>query len=192
MSQVDEIKGVKMGALRVEEIPRYTYEEYKLWEDNWELIDGYPYAMAPAPMIKHQSISNKIARMLDVAFESCTRCQVLLPVDWKISEETIVQPDNSVICHIPKNEAYISKAPKIIFEVLSKSTAKKDTGVKFNLYESEGVEIYVIVNPDEKMAKIYRLKEGRYIKICDATNELVDLSIKECESKIDFDFSKIW
>jgi len=93
-----------MGALHVEEIPRYTYDDYKLWDGKWELIEGYPYAMSPAPMIKHQSISNKIARELEELFQDCTKCQVLLPVDWKIAEDTVMQPDNSVICHEPKNE----------------------------------------------------------------------------------------
>jgi len=50
-----------MGVLREEDLPSYTYEDYKLWEGDWELIYGVPYAMAPAPMIKHQAISSKIA-----------------------------------------------------------------------------------------------------------------------------------
>ena len=32
----------------------YTYEQYKTWDDSWELIDGVPYAMSPAPYPKHQ------------------------------------------------------------------------------------------------------------------------------------------
>ncbi|MBE0513955.1 Uma2 family endonuclease [Sulfurimonas sp.] len=181
-----------MGAIKLEDIPHYTYDDYKLWEGQWELINGVPYAMSPAPMIKHQSISNKIGRYLDEAFEGCKVCQALLPIDWKINEDTIVQPDNSVICHEPQNDAYITKAPKIIFEVLSKSTARKDTGIKFEIYEREGVEYYIIVNPDDKVAKVYHLKEGRYIKLMDASHEKVDFSIKECHEKVEFDFSKIW
>ncbi len=181
-----------MDALKLEDFPYYTYEEYKLWEGNWELINGVAYAMSPAPMIKHQSISNNIACELKNSLQGCKACQALLPIDWKIKEDTILQPDNSVICHKPKNEAYITKAPKIIFEVLSKSTAKKDTGIKFNIYEKEGVEYYIIVNPDENMAKVYRLHEGRYIKMADASDESVEFEIQECGKKITFDFSKIW
>jgi Uma2 family endonuclease len=181
-----------MGALKIEDLPHYTYEDYLLWEDRWELIYGIPYAMAPMPMIKHQRISSKIARVLEELFENCQKCQVLMPVDWKISDDIIVQPDNSVICHIPKNEAYISKAPKIIFEILSKSTAKKDLSVKYELYEQEGVEYYIIVDPDDEIAKIYELQNGKYLKMCDATDEKIDFTIKECEEKITFDFSKIW
>jgi len=181
-----------MGALKLDDLPRYTYEEYKKWEGQWEIIYGIAYAMSPMPMIKHQHISNKIGRYLDEALEGCTLCQALLPVDWKISEETIVQPDNSVICHKPEHEAYITKAPKIIFEILSPSTAKKDMGLKYDLYEKEGVAYYIIVHPDDNVAKVYALKEGRYIKVCDASDETVTFEIKECGKDIAFDFSKIW
>lgn len=180
-----------MGAIKLEP-PRYTYEQYKLWEDNWELINGYPYMMAPAPMIKHQSISSKITRELLNIFEKCQNCQVLLPIDWKISQDTIVQPDNSVICHTPNNEAYITKAPKIIFEILSKSTEKKDTTIKYDLYEKEGVTYYIIVDPENSVAKVYKLHQGRYIKVIDASDEEVHFDIKECNISIEFDFSKIW
>jgi Uma2 family endonuclease len=181
-----------MGVLKLDDLPHYTYEEYKYWDGQWELIYGIAYAMSPAPIILHQSISNKIAWHLEEIFHKCTRCQALLPVDWKISEETVVQPDNSVICHKPEHEAYITKAPKIIFEILSPSTSKKDTGVKFTLYEKEGVGYYIIVHPSDKVAKVYVLKEGRYIKMCDASDEKVTFEIPECGKTIAFDFAKIW
>jgi Uma2 family endonuclease len=145
--------------------------------------------MSPAPMIKHQKISNKIARLLDEELEECKSCHALLPVDWKISEDTIVQPDNLVVCYEPKG-AYITKAPSLIFEVLSKATEKKDTTLKFELYEKEGVRYYIIVNPDDEIAKVYGLKEGRYIKMLDATDEHVTFDLGPC--KITVDFGKLW
>ncbi len=179
-----------MGILKEEDLPHYTYEDYKLWEGDWELIYGVPYAMAPAPMIKHQAISNNIARYLSEALEECKTCQALLPVDWKIDNSTIVEPDNLVICYEPQNEAYITKAPKIIFEILSKSTSHKDKNLKYNLYEQEGVEYYIIVDPAESMAKIYKLHEGRYVKVCDAHEDSVHFDL-DAYSFL-FDFGKIW
>ena len=179
-----------MAAVKKEYLPHYTYEEYVLWEGNWELIYGIPYAMAPAPMIKHQAISNKIAWQLQNNLKECETCQALLPIDWKIDESTVVQPDNLIICHMPQNEAYIEKAPKVIFEILSKSTAVVDKNLKYELYEQEGVSYYIIVDPNESIAKVYELKDGRYIKLCDAYEDSVDFDLKECA--FTFDFSKIW
>ncbi len=181
-----------MGAIRLEDIPHYTYDDYKLWNGDWEIIYGVAYAMSPAPMIEYQSISSKIARYLDEALEKCHKYRSLLPVDWKISEDTIVQPDNLVICHEPTHKAYLTKAPKIIFEILSKSTASKDTNLKFKLYEEEGVNYYIIVNPDDKVAKVYSLKDGKYTKVCDATDERIMFTLNECSNNPEFDFSKIW
>lgn len=179
-----------MSAIKKEYLPNYTYDDYKLWEGNWELIYGVPYAMAPAPMIKHQAISNKIARYLDEYLQECEVCQALLPIDWKIDDSTVVQPDNLVICHKPMEEAYIKKAPKMIFEILSKSTATVDKNLKYELYEKEGVNYYIIVDPKENIAKVYRLKDGKYIKVCDAYDECVDFDLNACA--FTFDFSKIW
>jgi Uma2 family endonuclease len=179
-----------MGAIKKEYLPNYTYDDYKKWEGNWELIYGIPYAMAPAPMIRHQAVSNKIARYLDESLQKCKACQALLPIDWKIDDTTVVQPDNLIICHTPQNEAYIKKAPKVIFEILSKSTASVDKNLKYELYETEGVSYYIIVDPDESIAKVYRLKEGRYIKLCDAYEDSVDFDLEVCAFV--FDFGKIW
>ncbi len=182
-----------MSAVRADDYyPRYTYEDYCHWEDRWELIDGIAYAMSPAPMIRHQKITNKIGWQLGELLEVCGACQVLQPVDWKIKEDTVVQPDNLVICHEPTSEQYLTRAPEVIFEVLSPSTARKDLGIKFDLYEQEGVAWYFIIDPDEETAKVYRLHEGRYIKAGDFHDETFAFTIKKCDGELTFDFGKIW
>lgn len=182
-----------MGALRVEDAyPRYTYGDYVHWEGRWELINGIAFAMSPAPLLKHQSITSKINYQLYDLFKDCEACEVFQPVDWKIGEDTVVQPDNLVICHKQKNEKYLVKPPVIIFEVLSKSTEKKDRLIKFDLYESEGVKYYFIVDPNEEVVKAYELKDGRYIKFGDFSDEKIRLEIEKCKKNLEFDFSKIW
>jgi Uma2 family endonuclease len=172
-----------------EYLPHYTYEEYRQWEGRWELIGGIPYAMAPAPIIEHQRISNKIAHQLEEQLQQCEECIALLPVDWKISEDTIVQPDNMVYCGEIENEAYITKSPRIVFEVLSPATAIKDANLKFALYEREGVRYYVMVDPRDRVAHIYENVEGRFVKRLDATKERFLFDI---ECPIEFDFGRIW
>ena len=66
----------------------------------------------------------------------------------------------------------------------------KDINLKYDLYEQEGVEYYIIVDPKDDIAKVYRLQSGRYIKVCDAYEDNVKFKLKECG--FDFDFSKIW
>ncbi|MDD2800522.1 MAG: Uma2 family endonuclease [Methylobacter sp.] len=175
---------------RLEDLPHYSFDDYVQWEGRWELICGVPYAMSPSPSIAHQSISQHIASQLEKALENCRECHALLPVDWKIDEETTVQPDNLVVCGELKNAAYLSKTPTLIFEILSKSTAHKDRTTKFKLYEQEGVQHYVIVDPVENIAKVYRLQDGRYIKTMDASKEMIEFDLGKCS--IQFEFAKIW
>ena len=59
-----------MLALKEEYLPNYTYDDYVLWEGNWELIDGIPYAMSPAPTVTHQEINGNILVALKTALKN--------------------------------------------------------------------------------------------------------------------------
>lgn len=175
--------------LSPDELPHYVYADYIQWEGRWELIEGIPYAMTPSPSFRHQRISQIIARMLEEALDDCTHCQAVLPVDWKVTEDTVLQPDNMVICYQPSGD-YLTKAPSLIFEVLSPSTAEKDRRTKFSIYEREGVTHYCIVDPENNVAKVYSLHDGRYVKRVDATDENVIFDLGKCN--IEFEFARIW
>jgi len=166
----------------------YTVEDYQHWQDDWELIYGSPYAMAPSPLVTHQSINMKIARQLDEKLDNCPKCQALFEIDWEVANDTVVKPDTLVICYEPDEK--ITKKPEIIFEIASKSTIKRDETIKYELYQQEGVEFYVIVYPKKQVAKVYKLHEGRYIKAGDFSDESYDFELDNCT--IEFDFSKIW
>ena len=167
-------------------IKHYTYEDYKLWEGKWELFDGFPVAMSPAPTITHQAIAYEISRQLGNSVEDCERCLVLGEEDYKLADDTILRPDVVLICDEP-NEAYITKAPELIVEVVSKNTAKNDEGYKFQKYEAEKVTYYVIVYPDDLYAKVYKLKDGKYDKQGDFSRETYDFEETLCKVSINFD-----
>ena len=110
-------------------------------------------------------------------------------MDWRISDDTVVQPDNLVVCH-PVEGAYITRAPELVFEILSKSTASKDQHAKFTIYETEGVRYYVMVNVDDHVCKVFQLQDGRYIKLADVADETLEFDLGKC--RIALDFSRIW
>ena len=60
-----------MGALDYTE--HYTLDDYRLWEGDWELIDGSAYAMSPSPMVTHQSVSDILTCKADFDFSSIWR-----------------------------------------------------------------------------------------------------------------------
>lgn len=151
-----------MGAAKLEDLPHYTYADYLLWKGKWEVIHGIPYAMAPAPVVTHQYVSQKIARQLDELLDDCPDCHPLLPVDLVLADDTVVQPDNLVVCTPELETMKITVVPALVFEVLSPSTAAKDKKLKFQLYQNHGVPYYCMVDPDAKTMEVYRLENGRY------------------------------
>jgi len=177
-------------ALKKEYLPRYTYEDYLLWEGQWELIDGVPYAMSPSPSVDHQRINGWIFNQLLNLLENCGTCEALLPIDWKVNQLTVVQPDVSVACQKNSKENYLDFPPTVIFEILSPSTSKKDQTLKYELYESEGVKYYVIVSPKTKSAEIFEFQKKHYKKALTTKKGQFTFELKECS--IDFDFSQIW
>jgi len=172
-------------------LPKYTYEDYKEWQGDWQLIDGIPFAMAPSPIKKHQRLSYLIMREIDDALEECEECEVYYEIDYKVNEQTVLRPDVVVVCN-DEQEKYVSVTPKIVVEVLSPSTSELDEGVKKEIYEEEGVQYYIIVNPEDLVAKVYENREG-FKKVGDFTKQKWRFSFEECEGEIDFNrvFSKL-
>jgi len=168
-------------------ILNYTYDDYVNWEGEWELIEGIPVSMAPAPMRIHQNIATELLFVLKSSLdeESCPECMLSYENDWKVSEETVLRPDIVLVCD-DEHEAYLTKAPKIVVEILSPSTAKKDETVKFDIYEAEGVQYYILVYPDDLKAKVDSLKDGKFIKVADFTHEVLDFDDLECDITLDF------
>lgn len=177
-------------ALRVEDLPHYIYDDYRQWEGKWEILQGIPYAMTPAPSIKHQDISGNIFWQLRALLENCRKCKALLPVDWQITEDTVVQPDILVVCDENITGVKLEKTPVLVFEILSPATSRKDRGIKYRLYENAGVKYYCIVDPETNSAEVYVLQKEKYheAKEFDEGGMLFDLG--PCQ--IQFDFKEIF
>jgi Uma2 family endonuclease len=171
-------------------IPRFTYEEYKTWEGQWELIDGVPFAMTLLPSLNHQDINLNICFQLKQKLENCQSCKVFMPVDWRVNDDTVVQPDVSVICHQETSANNLNRAPVMIFELLSPSTALKDRNIKLKLYEEQGVKYYIIVDCNEKSAEIFEIINGNYQKVLETQNEKFLFNFTECQ--VDFEFKNVW
>ncbi|PYI53047.1 Uma2 family endonuclease [Paenibacillus flagellatus] len=153
---------------------RYTYADYLKWGEGErvELIEGYAYAMTPAPSRAHQEVLLALASEFS-NFLRGKRCRayiapfdVRLPRGTETDEETltVVQPDLSVVCDPGKlDDRGCKGAPDLIVEVVSPGSLKLDTTVKRKRYEQAGVREYWVVYPNEKAVLTYFLEEsGRF------------------------------
>lgn len=172
-----------MGAL--DYIPHYTYDDYAVWEGDWELFEGVPVAMSPAPMVSHQAIAYAFARALGNSADACDDCLVLGEVDYRLADDTVFRPDVVLICNEP-HDVYITKAPEIIVEVVSPSTQKRDEEYKLRRYEAAGVKYYLLVYPDTLIAVIFKLIDVRYEKVGEFSTETYAFDTTTCKAAIDF------
>jgi Uma2 family endonuclease len=148
----------------------HTYQDWLTWDGSWELINGKPYNMSPAPSSLHQFIVGELYFALRTFFQNRNCYVFVAPFDVLFSEsgnytspDHVTQPDLSVVCskeQISKNGC--NGAPTVIIEVLSPSTALKDFNEKFNLYQKCGVREYWIVDPGNRTVHVYALEEGSY------------------------------
>jgi len=167
---------------------KYTVKDHSAWNGDWELVHGEAFAMPPSPLYDHQYINGKIFRQLDELLDTCSKCHAVIETDVAFADDTVVRPDSMVICYEPTQK--LTKAPDLVFEVISKSTAKRDEILKLDLYQAEAIKYYVIIYPDSNKAKLYKLIDHKYQKLGDFSNEHFLFELNGCE--INFDFSFIW
>ena len=176
--------------LALKDTEYHNYADYLQWIDNnYELIDGEAYFMAPAPNIEHQDVAGEIFRQIANALVG-KKCRVFMaPVDVRLPKnneadeqiDTVVQPDVLVVCDNNKlDRRGVRGAPDWVLEVLSPATASHDQIKKRDLYERHGVREYWLVHPTDRVLTIYRLQGKEFAK-----SKIVELSGETAISVLD-------
>ena len=157
-----------MGSLALDKY--YTYADYKEWDlaegERYELIYGEAYAMA-APKTYHQLIQMELSKQIAV-YLTGKPCKVIpSPFDVRLfyaedeSDDTVVQPDITIICDKNKIGPEGGRgAPDLVVEILSPANTAIEMERKFQLYREAGVREYWVVDPEHKTLHIYDFKNG--------------------------------
>ncbi len=165
--------------------PRYTVADYQQWPGDWELWEGAAIAMTPSPFGRHQAVAARLVRLLGNELEN-QRCDttVIAELDWIVCDDTVVRPDVMVVCGGPP-ERHLETPPALVAEILSPATRNNDLVFKRQLYASEGVPYYLIVDPDANRLDRLTLREtGDYV--CSAEAEIETLRLCDrCDVRID-------
>ncbi len=177
-----------MPALQI--LPHYSFNDWKDWEGKWELIHGIPYAMSPAPVPKHQIIANNLGAEFYIALKNCRHCKTLQPIDYKVDDNTVVQPDLLVVCK-PITKKYLDFAPNLVAEILSPATALKDRHTKFQIYESEKIKYFIIISPENEEVEVFENKEGSFQLIQKGKN-ISQYFVLDEDCDADINFAEIW
>ncbi len=194
-----------MGLAKVKKLRRYTPEEYLEFERESEVrhqfIGGRVYAMA-GESLSHSCVCVNLGGEVRAKLKGKS-CEALSP-NMKVRTETaslFSYPDLTIVCgepqfHDTKKDVLIN--PKVIFEVLSLSTADYDRTTKFLVYRTgcETLTDYVLISQDavfiEHFTKrtedewIYR----SYSELDDVfiiENADCELSVREIYDRVEFE-----
>jgi Uma2 family endonuclease len=149
---------------------KYTYADVLEWDESVraEIINGELFMMAP-PLTRHQFVLSELFFIIK-RFLQGKPCKVipapfgvrLFPRD-DLSDDTLVEPDITVICDPDKiDDRGCNGAPDLIIEILSPSNKRHDLLRKFNLYLDAGVKEYWVVDPEQESIQVHVLHGDRY------------------------------
>jgi Uma2 family endonuclease len=139
--------------------PLMTEAEYlaaeEIAEERHEYIDGYVYAMSGA-----KAAHNRIAGNIHTAFNVYLKgkpCQPYMS-DMKVKVGAkYFYPDVMVDCSNIPDDSTFTQTPKLIVEVLSKSTRRIDKTVKVMAYtQIPSLEEYVLIDQDMVEVEVLR------------------------------------
>jgi Uma2 family endonuclease len=149
--------------------------------DRFELIEGELF-VTPAPALRHQDILGNLYVPMRQAVQDPGLGRVYLaPVDVRLAEHTIVQPDLVVVLGDRSRilgQLRIDGAPSLIVEIASPSTSTRDLGIKRDLYARHGVPEYWFTDTDARTMTIFsNPRDGRYHGETVATDVAVSVTI---------------
>ncbi len=148
----------------------FTLEDYRKLSDDgnrYEVIEG-ELLVSPSPSARHQSVVARLVRILGTHVVEQELGEVFCaPLDVIFSDDNVVQPDVLFFSNdrLGVIDTWAKGAPDLAVEILSTSTSRRDTEVKFDLYARFGVSHYWILNPDEHVLIAFRLADGKYERV---------------------------
>ena len=141
----------------------WTWDAYLEWEARqpirYELVNGEVYAMGGGTA-EHDTIGNNLRGELRTLLRG-KPCRPQGP-DLKVKAgQDGRYPDALIDCGPRVPGALVAQEPVAVFEVLSKSTAWIDQGLKLRDYDATpSVRYYVLISQDERRAMVYTRDAG--------------------------------
>jgi Uma2 family endonuclease len=149
--------------------PEMSLDEFLAWESQQssksEYTRGLVLAMAGASRA-HGTIAVNIAAIVRPAVRG-TQCRLYL-ADMKVVAPralAVRYPDAVVTCD-PRDlsDANVTRHPRLIVEILSRSTASEDRGAKFAEYRTiPTLQEYVLVDSEQVAVDVYRRASRTWI-----------------------------
>jgi Uma2 family endonuclease len=149
-------------------VRRMTLDEFLRWEDgtdtHYELIDGFPVAMAP-PAEAHRMLAVRLVSRIDAKLADRRPCnaQIEPGVVRPDRADSYYVPDIAVTCEPNEPGRQAMVGPILIVEILSPSTERSDRRLKLPVYQKiESVNEILLIDADSHHAELYRRENGHW------------------------------
>jgi Uma2 family endonuclease len=130
-----------------------------------EMIDGKIYLMAP-PRREHREVQFNLAFIFNDYFKrKKKRCRAIFEDRLNVNERNYFEPDLKILC---RENGKTDDIPVIVIEILSKSTHKRDLGVKMKKYAEIGIKEYWIVAWELSLITVYLLNDEQKYEFYDS------------------------
>ncbi len=171
---------------------RVTWDEYQKLDTasplRLEYVNGQIYAMAGSSD-NHNRISLNVAAELrhELKGKICEPFTTDMKLRIQLGlEELGYYPDVMVTCQKSDRNPNYRTQPTVLFEVLSKSTRRVDSGEKFKAYQLiESLEVYVLLEQTCKRATIHRRSNNWWPEIIEGDDAV--LTLDEIGTKLKFE-----
>ncbi len=146
-----------------------TLDEFLRWDDgtetHYELIGGFPIAMAP-PAEAHRILMVRLVSRIDAALSNRRPCnaQVEAGVIRPDHADTYFEADIAATCEGNEIGRQAIKAPFLIVEILSPSTERHDRRIKLPVYRQIAtVQEILFIASDGLYAELHRRSGAQWI-----------------------------
>lgn len=146
-----------------------SLDEFLRWDDGtetrYELIGGFPVAMAP-PAEAHSILTVRLVTRIDAGLSDRRPCraQVEAGVIRPDRADTYFVADIAATCVPIEPGRQATAEPFLIVEILSPSTERHDRRVKLPVYRQiETVQEILLIASDGRYAELHRRVGGQWI-----------------------------
>ena len=175
-------------------IRQMTLEEFLRWDDGtdtrYELIDGFPVAMAP-PVEAHRILAVRLVSRIDQALTRRRPCNAQFEpgVVRPDRADSYYVPDIAVTCepNEPGRQAMVD--PILIIEILPPSTERSDRPLKLPVYQNiRSVREIMLIDADSYHAELYRRENDHWgiqlVRGAEAALSLVSVDLQISMSEL--------
>ena len=136
--------------------------------NDYEIIEGVKF-MAASPNMGHGTIVMNLSATIG-AYAKINKLGICFGdhMDVHFPDGNLFQPDFIFVSSkndklfLDKRNTTLHGVPDMVAEIFSRSTMKRDVGIKKDIYERNGVREYWIINPYSEAIDVYLLRDGKY------------------------------